>query len=122
MRVSQAERDQAVEALREHAAEGRLDVDELEQRAERALVARTRAELDEVLLDLPARPSRAPHRRRRPRPAFVLVAVAALATVVFAATGAAGWVVWTALGWALFSLKSGRLACFPPYGRRHSAV
>ena len=66
IRASQAERDLVVERLRSHAGEGRLEVDELEQRIEAALSARTQADLDAVEADLP-RPA-APRRRRRPHP------------------------------------------------------
>ena len=121
IRVSHSERDQAVEALRGHAADGRLELEELEQRLEAVLAARTRAELAEPLRDLP---SAAPHRPRRrvPRPAWLLLAVAVVAGLVFALTGTAGWVMWTALGWALLSYKSGRHACFTPRRRRHSTA
>ena len=123
IRVSHSERDQAVEALRGHAADGRLELEELEQRLEAVLAARTRAELAEPLRDLP---SAAPHRPRRreraPRPASLLLAVAVVAGLVLALTGTVGWVMWTALGWALFSYKSGRHACFTPRRRRHSTA
>ena len=53
LRVSDAERDAAVEELREHCAEGRLAAEELEQRIALALTARTVAELRSALNDLP---------------------------------------------------------------------
>ena len=122
LRVSQAERDAAVDALRGHAAEGRLEIDELEERIEHALTARTRGDLHEPFADLPAAPARRRPRKPVPRPAALLLAVALVAGVVFALTGAAGWVMWTALGWGLFSLKSGRLMCAGPPRRRHSTA
>ena len=63
MRASDAERDHAVEALRGHAADGRLDLAELEERVATALEARTQGELAELTADLPARERR--RRRRR---------------------------------------------------------
>src|SRR5919206_178586 len=42
MRVSDREREAVAEQLREHAAEGRLDPDELEERLTAAYAARTR--------------------------------------------------------------------------------
>jgi uncharacterized protein len=53
LRVSHAERDQAVDLLQNAFAEGRLDHTELDRRIERALSARNRADLSEVLHGLP---------------------------------------------------------------------
>jgi DUF1707 SHOCT-like domain/2TM domain len=53
MRVSDADREQALVQLREHAAAGRLGLDELEGRSELVLGARTRAELAQAVADLP---------------------------------------------------------------------
>ena len=54
LRVSDAERDETVRILGEHAAVGRLTLDELEERSGRALTARTRGELATLIGDLPA--------------------------------------------------------------------
>jgi hypothetical protein len=54
LRVSDAERDETVRILGEHAAVGRLTLDELEERSGRALTARTRGELATLTGDLPA--------------------------------------------------------------------
>jgi hypothetical protein len=53
LRVSHADRDRMVDILRDAAADGRLDTDELEQRVERALTARTFADLEPLTEDLP---------------------------------------------------------------------
>ena len=53
IRVSDAERDAVLHALGEHAAVGRLTLDELEERSGRALAARTRGELATLTSDLP---------------------------------------------------------------------
>ncbi|KOG73368.1 DUF1707 SHOCT-like domain-containing protein, partial [Streptomyces varsoviensis] len=58
MRASDTERDRVAEALREALAEGRLDMDEFDQRLGAAYKARTHGELDVLVRDLPA-PSRA---------------------------------------------------------------
>jgi Domain of unknown function (DUF1707)/Cell wall-active antibiotics response 4TMS YvqF len=53
IRVSDAERDATVRTLGDHAAVGRLTLDELEDRASRALAAKTRGELAVLTSDLP---------------------------------------------------------------------
>ncbi|TDC48506.1 DUF1707 domain-containing protein [Jiangella ureilytica] len=53
MRVSHADRDRMVEILRDAAADGRLDTEELEERVERALTARTFADLEPLTEGLP---------------------------------------------------------------------
>jgi hypothetical protein len=65
-RAADADRDATVDALRDHAAAGRLDGDELDERLEAALGARTLGELRTVVVDLPGRPpSLGPHPARR---------------------------------------------------------
>ncbi|MER7582404.1 DUF1707 domain-containing protein [Kitasatospora sp. NPDC097691] len=56
LRVSHADRDRMVEILRDAAADGRLDAEELEERVERALTARTFADLAPLTEDLPVAP------------------------------------------------------------------
>ncbi|WP_432167710.1 DUF1707 SHOCT-like domain-containing protein [Streptomyces sp. bgisy031] len=53
LRASHEERDQAVERLTVAAGEGRLTPDELDERLEAALTARTHGELAALLADLP---------------------------------------------------------------------
>ena len=53
LRVSDAERDATVRTLGDHAAVGRLTLDELEERAGQALTAKTRGELAALTSDLP---------------------------------------------------------------------
>jgi hypothetical protein len=54
LRVSDAERDVTLRTLGDHAAVGRLTLDELEERSGRALAAKTRGELAALTTDLPA--------------------------------------------------------------------
>ena len=54
LRVSHEDRDQVAEALRVAAGDGRLTSDELDERLERALTARTYEDLAPLLADLPA--------------------------------------------------------------------
>lgn len=60
MRVSDREREEVVETLREHAAEGRLDAEELDERLTAAYAARTRRDLVGLTRDLPDRPPAPP--------------------------------------------------------------
>ncbi|OLR90491.1 DUF1707 SHOCT-like domain-containing protein [Actinokineospora bangkokensis] len=54
IRISAAERDEAVRLLAAHLATGRLELDEYEFRCVRAGAARTRSELEALFTDLPA--------------------------------------------------------------------
>lgn len=70
MRVSDAEREAAVEWLRVASVEGRLTLGELTERTEAAYTAITQAELAVVTFDLPGgrpvpAPAYSPPRRRR---------------------------------------------------------
>jgi hypothetical protein len=60
LRVSDADRHQVAEVLREAAGEGRLDLDELDERLEAAYRAKTYADLVPITADLPVRPATAP--------------------------------------------------------------
>ena len=54
LRASDAEREAAVARLRRAASEGRLTVEELDERCERAYAAQTHGQLRALLVDLPA--------------------------------------------------------------------
>ncbi|ALG08994.1 DUF1707 SHOCT-like domain-containing protein [Kibdelosporangium phytohabitans] len=54
IRISDAERDEAVSALGAHMSTGRIDVSEYEERCGLAAAARTRADLETLFRDLPA--------------------------------------------------------------------
>ena len=60
LRASHEDRDQVVEVLRVAAGDGRLTAEELDERLEAALTARTHAELAVLTRDLPAGPGLAP--------------------------------------------------------------
>ena len=53
LRVADADREQLIEELRDHAGEGRLTSEELEERVGAAYRATTRADLDALRADLP---------------------------------------------------------------------
>lgn len=54
LRISDADRHRVAELLREAAGEGRLDIEELDQRLEAAYAAKTYAELVPITADLPS--------------------------------------------------------------------
>ncbi len=65
IRASDAERDEVVRQLSEHAGTGRLTLDEFEQRMGLAYAATTRADLARLTADLPAT-AKSPEGRRQP--------------------------------------------------------
>ena len=65
VRASDEDRERAVSALSEHATAGRLTLEELSERTDRALAATTLAELEELTLDLPVAVPDRPRRRAR---------------------------------------------------------
>ena len=104
VRASDAEREHHAELLREHAAQGRLTLEELDERLDRVYSARTRGELAPTVADLPA-PARPPaHRSARTRRGDLLpfFAVNLLLIAIWAATGGGYfWPIWPLLGWGL---------------------
>jgi hypothetical protein len=66
--ASDADREAAAERLRIGMGDGRLTVEELEQRLTAAYQARTRAELDLLVADLPSGPAPAPQSAGSPVP------------------------------------------------------
>jgi len=68
LRVSDAERAAALEALGAHLGAGRLDIDEFGERSARAAVAVRRSDLEPLFLDLPAPHPPLPHPHVAPRP------------------------------------------------------
>ncbi|CAA9481103.1 MAG: hypothetical protein AVDCRST_MAG45-176 [uncultured Solirubrobacterales bacterium] len=123
-RASDAERERVVELLRVASTEGRLSVDELEERTADALAARTRAELAPLTRDLPGEPARSRPRRSATRPGRALgheiaayLAVNLILVLVWAATGADYfWPMWPMLGWGLGIAKHARQGDRRPHG------
>jgi hypothetical protein len=66
VRASDAEREQTVALLQRHFTDGRLTQTELEERASGAYKAQTRAELRDLIVDLPAA------QQQRPQSGMVL--------------------------------------------------
>jgi hypothetical protein len=71
LRISDADRHQVAELLREAAGEGRLDLEELDERLEATYAAKTYADLVPITIDLPVpgEPAAAPVQRRETAPA-----------------------------------------------------
>src|SRR5690349_13077669 len=57
LRISDQDRHQVAEVLREAAGEGRIDLDELDQRLDATFAARTYADLVPITMDLPVQPT-----------------------------------------------------------------
>lgn len=112
IRASDADRDRVVTLLRQHAADGRLTLDELGERITEAYAARTTDDLRPVLRELPPPdrplPLPTPPARRGLSPAVrTYVLVMALLIGVWAVSGAQSfWPLWPLLGWG-FALRSG---------------
>ena len=130
VRASDADRERVVEQLREAAAEGRLDHEELDARAGAALRAATTNDLQALLGDLPPRPSpsRGHSRQRRPeRIAWLaLLGLSLLLIGIWALTGAGYfWPAWAIGGTALWLFKTSRHGlgtCGHARRRRHPAT
>jgi Domain of unknown function (DUF1707) len=116
MRASDKDRDRIAERLREATSEGRLLIEELEQRLDDALRARTYGELEALIVDLPG-PRLMARRRRRSRrlpivPALglivgvVMLAPLVLASIALAVQLAIGvllvWWIWGGVAWLFF--------------------
>jgi hypothetical protein len=118
LRASDADRERVAERLRTAAGDGRLTPAELEERLEGAFSARTEAELEPLVADLPA-PPRTPRPRDRTHER-TYVAVMLLLVAIWALTGAGYfWPIWPMLGWGIGVLAdAGRLS--RPCRRRSS--
>jgi Domain of unknown function (DUF1707) len=125
LRVSDQQREQAAQAIRDHFAAGRLTEDELNERLQSALEATTEPELNALLADLPQLPvspeqqkaelvaRRSQLQRRVIQEAGGGSALFVLCTGIWAASGAQGqfWPIWVLLvvliplvrnGWRLY--------------------
>jgi Domain of unknown function (DUF1707)/2TM domain len=107
LRVGDAERGQVIDQLADHHAAGRLTLPEFEERMTSAWTARTGAELETLVRDLPAPAGPAPRAPAAPRPRLdgqlrTYLAVIALLWLIWLVTGAGyPWPVWPMLGWGI---------------------
>jgi hypothetical protein len=100
LRVSDAERQAVTDRLAEHFGDGRLDQAEFDERVDRAMNAKTRADLAGLFDDLPetgapAVPERPRRRRRHP---ILTIALLVLITVAAVHAVAAVFVPWLWIG------------------------
>jgi hypothetical protein len=92
VRAGDRDRDAVADVLREHHLAGRLATDEFQKRLDRCYAAKTYAELDELVADLPREAPVRPTRRPRRWPA-VLVLPALIAAIALSH----GHLVWLAI-------------------------
>ncbi|HEY3772019.1 MAG TPA: DUF1707 domain-containing protein [Solirubrobacteraceae bacterium] len=91
LRAADADREQIADQLRTGHADGRLDLDEFQQRLERCYEAKTFGELSVLVSDLPKELPDAgvpAHRGRRAGPGWLLPLVALLFVMMAASAGA----------------------------------
>jgi hypothetical protein len=124
LRAADADRQRVAAQLQRHYVDGRLSTDELSERVDRALAARTFGELEALLRDLPPLPaSDAPspgpadadradvaeeHARawdhqdfRRHAITYALVMTVLVAIWLLTSPGGYFWPIWPMLGWGI---------------------
>jgi hypothetical protein len=101
LRAADGDRDATAGTLREHHLAGRIDSDEFQERLERCYAAKTYAELDALLADLPGDQRSAPSPpRRRSAPRIALLPLLPLLIVALALSH--GRVLWLAFPLVFF--------------------
>ncbi len=104
LRVGDAERNQVAEALSQHYTDGRLDATELKDRLDKAMGAKTRADLAGLLTDLPPlapAPAPPPSRSRR---AVMWGAIALFVVLIAAPWGQYHWMWFPRIPWILIGV------------------
>jgi hypothetical protein len=122
IRASDTDRDRTVAQLRQHLAEGRLTMEEFSERVDEAYAARTMADLQQVLRELPhvrVNEPRTPEQREQAKgkqlkrqrqlrgQVVVFLLVNAFLIAIWAATSVAAreliffWPIFPLLGWGL---------------------
>jgi hypothetical protein len=121
LRASDQDRERTTAQLREHFAAGRLSDEELSERSQAAYAARTHAELQGLLADLPQLPAspvttraelvqrRHELQRRLLQQTGGTLGVFVVCTVIWLASGAHGqfWPIWIALVAVIALLRNG---------------
>jgi DUF1707 SHOCT-like domain len=98
VRIGTAEREQAMDLLSKQFSEGRLTPDEFSERSAAIAAAVTRADLEPIFADLPAKPDIAASAIERTRDwrAYVMAFVPLIA-LAFTMLVPHGWLAWLAL-------------------------
>lgn len=105
LRISDADRTEVADRLSKHYGDGRLDQAEFNERLDRAMKAKTHADLNGLLADLPGdelNPPAQPRPQRRPHRPVSRIVLLALVIVVAIAVGhalTAAFVPWVLIGW-----------------------
>jgi hypothetical protein len=118
LRASDEDRERLVDELNEHAVDGRLSTEDLEQRVQAAYAAQTKGQLDALRRDLPVtrRQAALSHRARRAHLTRRMIqetggtaALFVVCTAIWVAGGATGafWPVWILI---LVAITLGRSA------------
>lgn len=118
VRASDADREETAARLRRAYADGCLEPDELEQRVDAALAARTRGELRRLVADLPKRTKPTRERiERAQRKAFrdhawTYAGVNGGLVTIWASTGADAsfWPIWSIVPWGVMLLWHQRMS------------
>jgi hypothetical protein len=97
LRAGDADRESVADVLRRAHVDGRLDTAELEDRLERCYAAKTYAELDRLVRDLPQPRPRPGQRRPSPRIPIVAVPLALGLLALAVATHGHVFVIWPLL-------------------------
>jgi hypothetical protein len=120
LRASDADRERTVQLLREHHAEGRLDMEEFHDRLNAAYAAKTMGDLDEILADLPGIDLyRLPSAGLRPAPPGTGGWLPARRPSGSVTRSAAQWATWTVTSsalvvtWLVVGIVSGGYAWLP---------
>ena len=132
MRISDADRAEVADRLSKHYSDGRLDQAEFNERLDRAMNAKTQADLNGLFADLPAtgepdkavKTARPPDRRPRTRHpvqrvlGLILIAVVAIfvAHALMWPFGLAGHVLFVPIPWILIAIVA--FVCWR-YATRH---
>jgi Domain of unknown function (DUF1707) len=104
LRVSDEDRNKVAEALSQHYSEGRLDANELKERLDQAIGAKTRGDLSGLMNDLPPLQTTVPEPHRHRRHVAVWAALIVLISAVAFPWPALHWFWMPRLSWLVFGV------------------
>ncbi|MEV6923261.1 DUF1707 domain-containing protein [Dactylosporangium sp. NPDC051485] len=111
LRASDSDRQQTIEALHRHTADGRLSLDEFAERVDVVNRARTYGELAVVTADLPTEPAADPIAGPTHRRAGHALTTAAVLAAVLLVVLLGGTAVATAAGWGDMRTMMASMGC-----------